>query len=102
MGVFKRMFGRKESGAAPVAAAPAEYKQCDACGDLAQVSEQVNAAIFSVDISVFSLESMAGYCPSCGRFLCSKHLEFQNPSGGEIGPWQVGCIECRVPVQAVP
>lgn len=106
MGKFRRRFGGRkgqETSAASTGAAPrGEYKQCDSCGDLAEVSEQVNAAIFTTDISVFSHDGMAGFCPSCGRFLCSKHLEFQNASGGEMGPWQVGCVECRVPIQAVP
>jgi hypothetical protein len=105
MGLFKRMLGKKGGAApAPTATAPrGEYKQCDACGDLAEVpTGEANMAIFTSDISAFELGGLAGFCPSCGRFLCVKHIEFQNPSGGEMGPWHVACVQCSVPIQSVP
>jgi hypothetical protein len=115
VGILKRVFGgKKASGSAGAARSQAPgaaaYKQCDACGDLAQPSTDVNTmAIFTATIEHWSIEGMAGYCPKCRRFLCSKHLEWRKTPdrdaidpGGEMGPWEVVCSQCSVPIRGTP
>jgi hypothetical protein len=95
MGLVKRLFGGKKTGGSTATAGRSggAWRQCEKCGAVTQVSSGPSMSIFSPDIGDWSLEGMSGYCPSCGKFLCSKHLKFHNPSGGEIGPWEVVCAQ---------
>lgn len=103
MGVFKRLFGRKKPAESRGATSGGAYKQCDACGKLVQASTDVNRMnIFTATIDHWSLEGMAGYCPSCGRFLCSEHLEWKNESGEPMGPWVVACSRDSVAIRGTP
>jgi hypothetical protein len=81
--------------------------RCDECGDVAThapslVVDDPNTA------KLISVEGMGGYCPTCQRFLCWRHLEFIDRSGGTSpvldpalarGQWVLGCARDQVEVQ---
>jgi hypothetical protein len=97
MGFLKNLFGGKKGGSG---GGGTPWK-CGQCSATIQMPPRL-MSIISTDINRFALGGLAGYCPSCNTYLCSKHLEFINPSNGEAGPWMVGCKRCRTAVTTGP
>ena len=90
MGFLNKLFGAKGGGAGT-------SWQCGECGAKMQMPPALPTVQKSLAGKV-SLQGMAGYCPTCHRYLCSKHLEFVDYLEYGPGLCQVGCKRCKTPV----
>jgi hypothetical protein len=87
MGLFSKLMG---SGGT----------RCADCGRSFDPPSQL-MNIMTADISRFSIDGMGGYCRSCRKYLCSKHLEFQQTDGSGFS-WAVGCKSCGTSISTGP
>jgi hypothetical protein len=94
MGFLNKMFGGK------VVDMGTPWK-CGECGATMQMPSALPTVQKSLSGKV-SLHGMAGYCPLCGKYICSKHLEFVDYLEYGPGLCQVGCKRCKTPVTTGP
>lgn len=87
MGLFSKLMGGGST-------------RCADCGKSFDPPTQL-MNIMTTDISRWSKDGMGGYCPVCRKYLCSKHLDFQQTDASGFS-WALGCNKCGSSVTTGP
>jgi hypothetical protein len=72
--------------------------RCDVCNSTFMLGSQM-LNVFTDDKSRWHVD-IGGYCPTCRKFMCQKHIDLANPSNDGFN-YVLTCNSCGSEIKAV-